>query len=341
MISVVIPCYNADPFLHQCFESIINQSYQDIQIILIDDGSTDNTPDILAEYAVRDTRIQVITQDNQGISAARNAGLKMATGNYIAFVDADDWLEPDTFVKVLTGNQEDLICFSYYRNFDNAEVVKDLGIEGGFPAELVQRRMVGLVGKELTHITSFDALITCWGKLYRREIVQEVKFRDLKDLGTWEDGIFNLEVLENATSVRIINKPFYHYRKVAQASYTSSYKEGLCRKWLYKFAWIDEFLCSRHKPETYFIALQNRIAVTFLNLAFNEMNSGKSFSEKKKVLKQILEHPVYMKALACFHLKDVPSVWKPFYYLVRKGNATGVTHMASLIHRVAKRNSSK
>lgn len=339
MISVIVPCYNVRPFLHECLDSLLMQTYQDLQIICIDDGSTDQTPQILAQYAAKDNRIQIITQDNRGISAARNAGLQRATGDYIAFVDADDWLEPDTLEKVITDHQEDIICFSYYRNFDNAEVVKDLGIEGVFPAELVQRRMVGLIGKELLHITSFDALITCWGKLYRREIIKEVKFRDLQDFGTWEDGIFNLEVLEHADSVRIINRPFYHYRKVAQATYTSSWKEGLYLKWVYKFGWIEAFLRSRHKPEVYFVALENRIAVTFLNLAFNEMNSGKSFTEKKRGLKQMMEHPVYVKAFNRFQFKEVPMVWKPFYYLARKGNAYGVTRMASIIHRLANRNS--
>ena len=341
MISFIVPCFNAGLFLQPCLDSLLMQTYEDIQIICIDDGSTDHTPQILADYAAKDRRVQIITQDNGGISAARNAGLKMAMGDYIAFVDADDWLEPDTLQQVVTGYEEDIICFSYFRNFDKSEAVKDLGIEGVFPAELVQRRIVGLIGAELKHITSFDALITCWGKLYKREVIQEIKFRDLKDFGTWEDGIFNLEVLENAESIRIINKPFYHYRKVMQASYTNAYKEGLYHKWLYKFAWIDEFLRSRHKPETYFIALQNRIAVTFLNLAFNEMNSGKSFSEKKKVMKQILKHSIYVKALKRFQLNEIPLVWKPFYYLAKKGNATGVTHMASLIHKLANRNSRK
>lgn len=340
-ISIVIPCYNAEKYIVQCLESILNQSCANLQIICINDGSTDLTQQILTDYSSRDTRIQHITQDNQGISAARNAGVKMATGDYIAFVDADDWLESDALENVLNDHQEDVICFSYYRNFDRAEIIKDLGIEGVFPAALVQRRMVGLIGEEFKHITSFDALITCWGKLYKRDILQKIRFRDLKDFGTWEDGVFNLEVLENAEIVRIINKPFYHYRKVPQTTYTSSYKEGLYHQWLYKFAWIEDFLRSHHKPETYFLALENRIAVTFLNLAFNEMNSGKSFSEKKEVLKQVLKHPTYVKALDCFQLKDVPAVWKPFYYLAKKGNASGVTHMASFIHRLANRNSRK
>ncbi|KAK6020158.1 hypothetical protein OSTOST_14193, partial [Ostertagia ostertagi] len=91
----------------RCLESILNQSCANLQIICINDGSTDLTQQILTDYSSRDTRIQHITQDNQGISAARNAGVKMATGDYIAFVDADDWLESDALENVLNDHQED------------------------------------------------------------------------------------------------------------------------------------------------------------------------------------------------------------------------------------------
>src|SRR3989339_194775 len=101
MISVIIPCYNVENYIEQCLESIINQSYKDIQIICVDDGSADNTPDILSKYSAKDVRIQIITQHNHGISAARNTGLQIASGDYIAFVDGDDWLETDAFEHVL------------------------------------------------------------------------------------------------------------------------------------------------------------------------------------------------------------------------------------------------
>ncbi|MBD8016991.1 glycosyltransferase family 2 protein [Kaistella pullorum] len=338
-ISIIIPCYNAEPYIEQCLDSILCQTYIALEIICIDDGSTDSTLQILKENAEKDSRLQLITQKNAGIAAARNAGLKIASGNYIAFVDADDWLETDTFEKVLGDNGGDVIFFSYYRNFGSTQLTKDLGLSGNFPALYVQRRIVGLVGPELKDITSFDALMTCWGKLYKRELLTDLRFRDLKDFGTWEDGIFNLEVLENASTVRIINKPYYHYRKAPQATYTTSYKPDLYQRWLYKFEWIREFIEQHHKSAEYYTALQNRIAVTTLNLAFNEMNSRKSFTEKTQVISQILKHPLYISAFGNFQFKHVPMVWKIFYYFAAQRNAVAVTLMADLIYKWANRKS--
>lgn len=338
-VSVIIPCHNAAKYLDQCLESIISQTYRNLEIICIDDGSSDATPTILAHSARKDNRIKIVSQSNHGIAAARNAGLKIATGDYIAFVDADDWLEPNTLEKIFATHDEDIICFSYYRNFKEGQVAKNLGLEGNFDAEYIQRRIIGLVENELKDITSFDALTTCWGKLYKRNLIGPVRFRNLKDFGTWEDGIFNLEVLENPCTVRIINEPYYHYRKTPLMTYTTSYKPDLHEKWLYKFEWIRQFLQQRHKSPQIYTALQNRIAVTTLNLAFNEMNSRKSFRKKIRAVSQILNHQLYISAFKSFQLKHVPPVWKIFYYFAGQRNAFMVTIMADLIYKWVNRKS--
>ena len=102
-ISVVVPVYKVEPYLRKCLDSIVNQTYRDLEIILIDDGSPDNCGRICDEYAERDARIRVVHQENSGLSAARNAGLKLVSGSYIGFVDSDDWIEPDMY-SYLLGN---------------------------------------------------------------------------------------------------------------------------------------------------------------------------------------------------------------------------------------------
>ncbi len=336
-ISVLILCYNAELYVEQCLNSILCQTCTNIQVVCIDDGSTDKTPEILADFASKDHRIQIITQPNKGIAAARNAGLAVAYGEYITFVDADDWLEPDALEKTLGSHTEDIICFSYYRNFRQGQIAKSLGIEGVFSAAHIQRRIIGLVGKELKNISSFDALITCWGKIYRRSIIKDVRFRDLKDFGTWEDGIFNVEVFENASQVRIINKPYYHYRKIPHSTYTTSYKPDLYGKWKNKYQWISSYLSAHQKSAVYKEALNNRIAVTTLNLAFNEMNSGLNFKRKKANLLRILNDSTYSDALSRFSLREVPFPWPIFYYFAKNRNAFAVTLMADLIYRLINR----
>ena len=100
-ITVIVPVYNTEPYLRKCIESIINQTFHNIEIILIDDGSTDNSIDILSSYAIMDNRISLIHQENQELSAARNAGMRRAKGEYIMFVDGDDWIEIDTCEKAV------------------------------------------------------------------------------------------------------------------------------------------------------------------------------------------------------------------------------------------------
>ena len=96
-ISVIVPVYKVEPYLRKCLDSIVNQTYRNLQIILVDDGSPDNCGKICDEYAARDRRIEVIHQENGGISAARNAGLNLADGDYIGWVDSDDWIEPEMY----------------------------------------------------------------------------------------------------------------------------------------------------------------------------------------------------------------------------------------------------
>lgn len=104
-ISVIIPVYNVEKYLRQCVDSIINQTYKNIEIILIDDGSTDSCPVICDEYAVKDDRIKVIHKKNAGVSAARNDGLKEITGDYVTYVDSDDWLDLEAFFKVVSDRK--------------------------------------------------------------------------------------------------------------------------------------------------------------------------------------------------------------------------------------------
>ena len=115
-ISVIIPVFNVEKFLPQCLDSVTEQNFADIEIICIDDGSTDKSPEILSRYADRDPRIRIISRTNGGLSAARNAGLKIARGKYIFFIDSDDWIEPNTLEKLFATAEStgaDLTCVHF------------------------------------------------------------------------------------------------------------------------------------------------------------------------------------------------------------------------------------
>lgn len=128
-ISVIVPVYNTESYLKKCIESIINQTFRNIEIILVDDGSTDTSAEILADYALRDNRIIVIHQENQGLSAARNAGMRSAKGEYIMFVDSDDWIDANTCEKAISAARTsfaDIVMWTYVREYQSSSRITEM-----------------------------------------------------------------------------------------------------------------------------------------------------------------------------------------------------------------------
>ena len=133
-VSIVVPIYNVEKYLEQCIDSIINQTLKDIEIILVDDGSPDNCPQICDDYAKKDSRIKVVHKKNGGLSSARNAGIEVATGDYIGFVDSDDYIELDMYEKMYSiaiENNVDFVMSDYYRVSDGGKVIATLDMDEG------------------------------------------------------------------------------------------------------------------------------------------------------------------------------------------------------------------
>lgn len=200
LISIIVPVYNSKKFLHKCISSLIAQSYKNIEIILVDDGSTDDSGRICDQYVSEDSRIRVIHQINMGVSIARRNGVKMSKGNYIAFVDADDYLEKD-FFSVLAENidKSDIVCCNC---IDEGTI-----------------NQPNIIIKEKTVLYSFDKMIDCyfegmrfayviWGKLIKRELIETVEFVNIKYT---EDTHMILEMFSKSKKVTIIPYAGYHY----------------------------------------------------------------------------------------------------------------------------------
>ena len=232
MVSIIVPVYNVERYLRQCLDGLVNQTYQNIEIICVDDGSTDASSEILTEYALKNSKVRVIRQENSGLSVARNVGFSFATGEYVMYVDSDDWIDVYTCEKAVFKAEEhaaDLVMWPYIREFPNRSAPKVIfSEEKTFHAaecRELQRRMVGLLGTELAHPENADALCTVWGKLYRRELIaqNEIHFTDLQRIGTYEDGLFNLHYLAHVKNVTYIPDYLSHYRK--NSGMTSKYSK--------------------------------------------------------------------------------------------------------------------
>ena len=330
-LSIIIPCYNVEKFVQKCASSILVQKGFDCELIFVNDGSKDNTLHILENLAIKGNRIKIINQENKGLSGARNTGIENAKGDYIMFVDADDWLEPNAFELISKNfNNEDLFCFSYNRVFDNKITPRDLKIEGIFDANFIQRRMVGLIGKELLDPSQIDSLVTAWGKIYKTEIIKknEISFLDTKMIGT-EDALFNIQYLEFADKVNVLNLPLYNYFKVNNSSLTNLYKPYLFQQWKTLYQKNSEIILNKNID--FQKALSNRIALSIIGLGLNETFSDVPFYAKIKKISVILHDPIYIKAYQNLEMKYFPLHWKLFFSFAKSKNATGIVILSKII----------
>jgi len=196
-ISVIVPIYNAEPYLPKCLDSIIAQSYNDLEVILIDDGSTDKCWQICDEYAEKDSRIKVMHKENGGVASARNAGLKIATGEYIAFVDSDDWIETTMYSDLLD------VCLNYNCDYVGCSTQ----IRGGIGGQI---RFL-TANEYFADYLNGNMFLTVWSRLCKREVCIDVKFPENRVV--CEDGFVALPTLEKAKKIAFLEKPLYNYNQ--------------------------------------------------------------------------------------------------------------------------------
>ncbi len=202
-ISVIIPVYNVEKYLAECLTSVVNQTFKDIEIICVNDGSTDNSPMILEEFAQKDSRIKIINQENQGLAAARNTGIEVATGEYITFVDSDDYVSTDLYADMQKYLPAELICFNA-KIFPMSEKYRALQnyIQCKFDGELPVEEK--LILKTNVHV---------WNKVFKTSVIKENNIRFPKGL-YFEDFPFVCEYMLSINSVKFVSeKEYYFYRQ--------------------------------------------------------------------------------------------------------------------------------
>ena len=267
--SIIIPVYNTEKYLEKCISSVINQKYKNFEVILIDDGSKDNSGAICDEYAKKDNKVKVIHQINAGVSTARNVGIKNAKGKYIIFLDSDDSLNGESLTRLngIIEKNEEIDCILY--NVDGE--FKD----GMYKEEKLKSLIVQLI------IT--EKINPPWNKVYKRNIIEENNIVFDKNIQIGEDLLFSITYLSYANNICILNEELYNYTVDNSNSLTRKYKENKYKQLMYVDDEIRKYLQTFQSKKILecekYIRLKN-IFSCFMDLAHPNCNYTK---EQKKI----------------------------------------------------------
>lgn len=214
LVSIIVPVYNVEQYIEQCIKSMINQTYNNCEFIFVNDGTKDNSVDIIKKYMKKDHRIKLKEQENSGVSSARNLGLKESCGEYIVFVDSDDYLETDFVEYMLTLIAKDKCDFA----FSTKIFKRDDDIQ---EKDIVEKVITS--EDAVATLLSPDVTVGCWNKIYRKKFLDDNEITFSTSLFYGEGLQFILDCSNNANKVAISNKKIYYYRKNNVNSATTKY----------------------------------------------------------------------------------------------------------------------
>lgn len=239
IVSIIIPVYNVESFLEECLDSVCSQTYTALDIVCVNDGSTDSSLYILNKYEKRDSRIKVVSKDNGGLSSARNAGLQLCKGEYILFVDSDDILVPNAveiMMSELNNTKSDVLVFG-------AELFPKENIENSGLVSLLSPEKQTYQGAEITETMIFDVgccNIFVWNKLFKRSALCDIIFDE--DILLGEDRCYLFDVFPKVQKVSIINDKLYLYRQKVLSSLTGTYRNRQLERTEWKIRIIEHIL---------------------------------------------------------------------------------------------------
>lgn len=197
-VSIIIPVYNVEKYIHKCLETIIQQQFNDMEIIVINDGSTDNSLNIINKFAKIDKRIVVINKENEGVSVARNIGIDVSQGEYVMFIDSDDWIEEGAIEIIYTSaieNKADIVYFDFYNVVDQKMFLYNVHKEDDYLSGVLSNKINAAI----------------WNKMFKRSLFENIRFSS--EISYGEDLLVHVALAINATSTFKIKGAYYYYLK--------------------------------------------------------------------------------------------------------------------------------
>lgn len=316
ILTIIIPCYNVEKYLNRCMETIVNQMLKDIEIILIDDGSPDSVPKLCDYWAQKDSRIKVIHKKNEGLGYARNSGLEIAKGKYVAFVDSDDFVDNImyyTLVEEAEKNQVDAVFCGYKKELQNGRWIPVLDF---------QQTKIMLKAEFENYVFSMMAssphikkerlyTMSVWHAIYKRSIIERnnIRFYSERDIVS-EDIPFQVDFMQNANIALYIPIPFYNYC-LNDSSLSSSFKEDKYDK----FIILRTLLLDKLKKSQNASLHVNRLIIGFTRSYIQSLLNSKH-KNKVSVIKHIVNDKVWNIIKMSYKPSYLPIYQRFFYRLI-------------------------
>lgn len=295
LFSIIVPVYNTEQYLRECIDSILAQTYENFEVILIDDGATDNCPQICDEYAERDSRVKVIHKENGGVSSARNIGIQSAKGKYLLFFDSDDSVKPNTFERLFQLQLEkkaDVICYGYYQEYEDHHFRNNI-IKKNYFANVPIEMALSIAFEGYNNYPGFERIFpSVWDKAYKREVIQNNNLRFDEYLSKAEDLLFNVAFFCVARNAYMTDESFYIYR-LNPNSLIHTYpvfEEERIQKGVYLYSQVRNiFVHSFVGKETFQPVLSARLVRIAININEEIVNSTMNFSQRLSTIKKVTE----------------------------------------------------
>lgn len=335
LISIIVPIYKVENYLKQCVDSIVNQTYKNIEIILVDDGSPDNCPAICDEYAQKDDRIKVVHKANGGLISARKAGLQASKGEYVCFVDGDDWIEPAMYQLVadsIEKHNSDCVITQFYYSYPDKEVKSDYKLNKDFYTRNDIENEIFPTMLFDNQYFKFGIFPNCWTKVFKRNLLEKHLIDTDDRIRLGEDIAFTYPCLMECQSISFVDTALYHYR-INPNSMTKAYDNKLPDIYYLPYKTVSE------KSKILNVDLTNQLPYYLLYLLNfvirNEANTSnpKSKKEKSQVIDDIITNDKILSELDGIDISLLPGHTKLFYTSLKKKSKLMLNSYIKLLRR--------
>jgi len=314
LVSIIIPVYNVERHLTRCLESVISQSYRNIEIIVINDGSPDNSQEIIDSFAQKDSRIRPFSQKNTGLSGARNTGMKHANGDYLYFLDSDDFISSNAIEKLISGSNNADIVIGNYSIYENEKRITQ---REAIPNRLIPDAAFSDPQFKFDFFFGKNYGLCAWNKLYKAAFIQRLNLLFEKNSEIYaEDLLFNAKCFVNSPTIYLVNE-YTYFHCINPESITRTYKEGLHFRFLNLMASFREYALSLDVFEENTDLLAFTACIAISNICLNNyLYTEKSFKKIYQDIEWLYPRLSIPLSLLTAHLTTLRfSSWKVFHVL--------------------------